>query len=404
MMRLHKTILQYVVIMAAFTHTAYANTYGAGGNDSLRQENRSVARANELTALVDERYGVEGSPLLRENYPDDRAYRADYLADGTGEAPNAYSYLWPFSGMLSAMSALFETTGDRRYLDMLDNRILPGLDHYYDDSRLPAGFASYVQSQEQSDRFYDDNIWLGIDFAELYLSSGEQKYLDRAKVIWEFVKSGEDSLLGGGIYWCEQKKTSKNTCSNAPAAVFAFRMFEASQDSMYVEAGKRWYDWTKHHLQDPEDGLYWDNINLDGRVDKRKYPYNSGQMLQSAALLYRFTQDSSYLRDAQRIAASSYQCFFEAFTPLGDESFRLLKRSDNWFVAVMMRGYAELHRIDGDKRYLNAFRQNLDYAWENARDSDGLFSKDWSGSEQASRKWLLDQAAMIEMYARIAAF
>lgn len=401
-MRFNKMILPCAALMAALLGTAYAGASSGVGKDSLSQDNQSVLRADALTELVYDRYGVEGSPLLRENYPDDRAYRADYLADGAEGASNAYSYLWPFSGMLSAVGALFEATGDKRYLDMLDNRILHGLDRYYDDSRLPAGFASYVRSEGQSDRFYDDNIWLGIDFAELYLSSGEARYLDRAKVIWKFVASGEDAVLGGGIYWCEQKKTSKNTCSNAPAAVFALRMFEATQDSTYMEAGKRWYDWTKQYLQDPTDGLYWDNVNLKGRVDKRKYPYNSGQMLQSAALLYRFTQDSSYLRDAQRIAASGYQHFFEAFTSADGESFRLLKRSDNWFIAVMMRGYVELYGIDGNERYLNAFRENLDYAWRHARDSDGLFGKHWDGTKQGSRKWLLDQAAMIEMHARMA--
>lgn len=393
-----------MVFMVMLSGLTYVNASLPAGDDSVSHANRSVARAAELTTLVYDRYGVEGSPLLRENYPDDRTYRADYLAEGTEGTPNAYSYLWPFSGMLSAVSVLFEVTGDMRYLRMLDERILPGLEHYYDDSRFPVGFASYVQRAGQSDRFYDDNIWLGIDLAELYLSSGEQRYLDMAKVIWTFVKSGEDSLLGGGIYWCEQKKTSKNTCSNAPAAVFAFRMFEATQDSLYFTTGKTWYEWTKRHLQDPEDGLYWDNVNLEGRVDKRKYPYNSGQMLQSAALLYRFTEDSSYLHEAQRIAESGYEHFFEAFIPPSGEPFRLLKRSDNWFIAVMMRGYAELHRVDGNNRYLDTFRENLDYAWSHARDSDGLFSKNWSGLDQGSRKWLLDQAAMVEMYARIARF
>ncbi len=403
-MPLNKIMLSCAALMTALTGVSYASAFCGGGKDSLSQKNRSLARANELTELVYDRYGVEGSPLLRENYPDDRSYRADYLAEGTEGAPNAYSYLWPFSGMLSAIGALFEATGDDRYLQLLDNRILLGLERYYDGSRLPAGYASYVRNEGLSDRFYDDNIWLGIDFAELYLSTGEARYLDKAKIIWEFVKSGEDNVLGGGVYWCEQKKTSKNTCSNAPAAVFAFRMFEATQDSAYFLDGKRWYDWTKRHLQDPSDGLYWDNVNLKGRVDKRKYPYNSGQMLQSAALLYRLTRDSSYLRDAQRIAASGYQHFFELFAPTDGEPFRLLKRSDNWFIAVMMRGYIELYGIDKNERYLKAFQENLDYAWDHARGSDGLFGKDWSGIAQRPRKWLLDQAAMVEMYARMASF
>src|SRR5690606_5896841 len=104
--------------------------------------------------------------------------------------------------------------------------------------------------------------------------------------------------------------------------------------------------------------------------------------------------------DAQRIAASGYRHFFEAFTAPNGESFRLLKRSNNWFIAVMMRGYVELYRADGNVRYLNAFRANLDYAWSHARDSDGLFGKTWNSVDEGSRKWLLDQAALVEMYAR----
>lgn len=376
----------------------------AANGDSSVPERQALKRANQLTALIYELYGVAGSPLLRENHPYDLTYRADYLAEGTEGAPNAYSYLWPFSGTLSAVNALFECTGDKRYLNMLEDRILPGLQQYYDDSRVPAGYASYVRSEGLSDRFYDDNIWLGIDFAELYLASREPAYLEMAKRIWKFVKSGEDNVLGGGIYWCEQKKTSKNTCSNAPAAVFAFRMFEATQDSTYFFDGKAWYDWTKRHLQDPADGLYWDNVSVDGKVDKRKYPYNSGQMLQSAVLLYRITKDSRYLQEAQRIAQSGYAYFFEDFTAPEGTSFRILKRSDNWFIAVMMRGYTELYHTDGNGIYIDAFGKSLDHAWKHARDASGLFGKNWKDSGKDSRKWLLDQAAMVEMFARIAAF
>ncbi len=365
--------------------------------------NQPLWRAQQLMATIYERYGVEDSPLLRETCPYSNVYRADYLGEGSTGSPNPYSYLWPFSGTLSAVNVLFEATGDTQYLEMLADQVMPGLRQYHDDRRLPAGYASYihVDGKEPSDRFYDDNIWIGIDFAELYLASREVSYLEMAKEIWNFVKSGEDQLLEGGVYWCEQKKTSKNTCSNAPAAVFAFRMFEATQDSTYFFDGKAWYDWTKRHLQDADDGLYWDHVNLEGNIDKRKYPYNSGQMLQSAVLLYGFTQDSSYLQEAQRIAQSGYAFFFEDFVSPEGESFRIPKPSDNWFIAVMMRGYFELYGIDGNGTYLDACKKSLDHAWNHARDSNGLFSKNWKDVEEDSHKWLLDQAAMVELYARL---
>lgn len=162
------------------------------------------------------------------------------------------------------------------------------------------------------------------------------------------------------------------------------------------------YEWTKTHLRDPEDGLYWDNIKLDGQVDERKYPYNSGQMLQAATLLYQVTGEDKYLEEAQEIAESGHNFFFYPPGEHHSGDFRLLKNSDLWFIAVMLRGYVELYNQDGNAAYLNTFRDNLQYAWHNLRDTDGLFHKDWKNQSRPAKKWLLDQCAMVEMYARIA--
>ena len=373
------------------------------GQDDSSTDNAQLHRAKTVFDTIYAKYSADNTRLLRENYPFDESYRADYLAGESHSSVNDYAYLWPFSGTLSAANALFESTGDASYLRWIDQHILPGLQAYYDDSRTPAAYASYIRSKGHSDRFYDDNIWLGIDFAELYLHSGKPEYLDKAREIWTFVTSGQDTVLGGGVYWCEQKKESKNTCSNAPAAVFALRLFEATGDSVYFHQGKAWYEWTKKWLQDPDDGLYWDNVALNGKVNKRKYPYNSGQMLQSAALLYRITGDQRYLGDAQQIAESGYRFFFEAFKAADGNVHTLLKRSNNWFIAVMLRGYVQLFEIDGNRIYLDAFSESLDYAWQHARSPEGLFSQEWRRvTKPESRRWLLDQAAMAEMYARMA--
>ena len=80
----------------------------------------------------------------------------------------------------------------------------------------------------------------------------------------------------------------------------------------------------------------------------------------------------------------------------------MIKKGDVWFTAVMLRGFIELYEIDHNKIYLNSFKKSLDYAWEHARDEKGLFNTDFTGSSQDNRKWLLTQAAMVEMYARLA--
>ena len=361
--------------------------------------------ANKAKVTLDSVYkhfGIGGEPLLRENFPYDNSYQASYLAGpNQSNKGNLYSYLWPFSGSLSAQVARLEINKEQMVLNDIKHKVLPGLQHYY-DKRPPYAYASYVNSAPKSDRFYDDNVWLGIDFADLYLLTQEESFLKKSEEIWKFVESGMDDKLGGGIYWCEQKKESKNTCSNAPGIVFLLKLYQASKKEEYLSKAIQLYQWTQNHLEDQGDHLYFDNVSLSGKLNKTKFPYNSGQMLQSAVLLNKITKDPKYLQQAQAIAASAYQYFFHSEASHGGKKFKLLKNSDTWFIAVMMRGFVELYELDKNPVYLYTFRDNLTYAWDNLREPNGLFNKDWTGEEVAHKKWLLDQLAMVEMYARIA--
>lgn len=368
-------------------------------NTTPQASTNNFERATATLDSIYRYYGISDTPLLRENYPFDADYRAGYLASEEQAQPNPYSYLWPYSGTLSAVSALMET--DPSCERLLDERVLPGLSQYLDTLRKPAAYASYVNTAPASDRFYDDNIWLGIDFCDLYATTGEERFLDRARMIWQFIESGMDDVLGGGIYWCEQSRRSKNTCSNAPGAVYALKLYAATKDARYLEQGKALYAWTRERLEDPTDGLYFDNVSLEGKVSPAKFAYNSGQMIQAGVLLYRATGESAYLEEAKRTAAACYERFFEPFDPGDGTSVRVLTKGNVWFSAVMVRGLIELYEEDGVSTYVDAVRQSLDSAWERARDGHGLFETDFTGVDRQEKKWLLTQAAMVEMFARV---
>lgn len=364
----------------------------------------NLSRAEQTLDAIRKFYSEKETELLRENYPFDKGYSASYLAEADTGAQKHFAYLWPFSGTFSGVNALMKTTGDKKFLEIIESKTLPALYKYYDTRRMPPAYASYLNNAPLSDRFYDDNVWIGIDFLELHAQTADKTYLEKAKEVWRFIESGTDDVLNGGIYWCEQKKRSKNSCSNAPGAVMALKLFEATKDSSYFHQGVNLYNWTKENLQDPDDLLYWDNISVrGGRVDKRKYPYNSGQMLQAASLLYKLTGEKQYLHEAQNIAKAAILYFTDEFTGENQEKFRLMKPGNVWFVAVMMRGFTELYHLDKNREYLDVFNKSLDYAWKHARDTNGLFQDNWAGRSEKKTKWLLDQAAFVEMFAAIAA-
>ena len=365
--------------------------------------NANVDKARQTLDALYQSYASPGTCLLREHYPYDQSIKATYLAsEEQMKNRNEFSYLWPYSGTFSAVNALLEATGDKEYQKLLETKVLPGLEEYLDSQRTPTAYSSYIRSASLSDRFYDDNVWLGIDFTDTYRMTGNKTYLEKAQMIWKFIRSGVDQKLGGGIYWCEQKKESKNTCSNAPGAVYALKLFEATKDSTYLMQGKELYNWTKKNLEDPADCLYFDNMSLDGKIGRAKFAYNSGQMMQAAALLYQLTNQKQYLSDAQNLAKACHNYFFIGFTSPAGDTFKLLKKGNIWFTAVMLRGFVELYQLDGNATYLKDFQNSLDYAWAHARDEQGLFHTDWSGIKKDDKKWLLTQAAFIEMYGRLA--
>lgn len=363
--------------------------------------NPNLSRAEQMRTTLYTLYNVDDTPLLAENYPLDPAARATYLAEGADNQVNKYSYLWPYSGTLSMMSALYEVTGDAEHLQFIDSDVIAGLDMYFDTTRAPHAYSSYVTVGE-SDRFYDDNIWLVIDFVDLYFSSGEKRYLERAEQTWQFVESGRDEVLGDGIYWCEQKKHSKNACSNAPAAVAALKLYKATGNEAYLQTGKALYAWCYNTLHDAEDGLYFDNISLAGRISRAKYSYNSGQMIEAGAMLHALTGEEHYLAEAQKTAAGCYERWFKPLAD-GEQQIRMMDSGDVWFDAVMLRGLIALYGRDGNDIYLRAVNASLDYAWREGRDENGLFGKFLSHRrEEDKRSWLLTQAAYAEMSARMA--
>ena len=400
------TLLRPFVFAAACA--AFFTLSGCGS------DNAELNRARNMKKTIYSLYRVDDSPLLAENYPRDTSARATYLAEGADQSVNEYTYLWPYSGTLSMMSALYDAAGDESDLEFIDHVVVEGLDRYYDTSREPYAYSSYITA-DRSDRFYDDNIWLAIDFTDLYIATGNPDYLAYARDIWRFVMSGRDDVLGDGIYWCEQKKGSKNACSNAPAAVCALKLYKATGEEEFLRTGRELYEWTYTTLRDAEDNLYFDNKSLDGRISRAKYSYNSGQMIEAGVLLYSITGEDRFLREAQATARGCYDKWFKEVRD-GENTLHIMESGDVWFDAVMLRGLIALYRADGDGRYVSAVRATLDYAWRNGRDADGLFGKFLSrddsaddkgggnrrGRRKAKRRWLLTQAAYAEMSARMA--
>jgi hypothetical protein len=274
---------------------------------------------------------------------------------------NLYSYLWPVCAMYQAANEIEKVESKQQLVDPILKIILD----YYDPAPPAPGYASYIMKLKGGDRFYDDNQWIGITSMDAFARLKNKKYQAVGNQIYKYMMTGYDTVLTGGIYWQENKKISKNTCSNGPGIILALQIYKATKKKAYLDTALLLYNWVNAHLKSPS-GLYYDNIDIKNKkIGRAQFSYNTGTMLQSNVYLYECTRDKKYLKEAISIADSSLTYFY------GDNKFR-----DNyWFNAVLLRGYQHLLQYDTDKKYILGFKKCLDNTLQNDKNEQGLFGK-----------------------------
>ncbi|MES2807693.1 MAG: glycoside hydrolase family 76 protein [Bacteroidota bacterium] len=283
-----------------------------------------------------------------------------------------YSFLWPICAMLQAVNEIDKVEPTANLLKPMLT-ILAG---YRDPLPPTSGYAEYLwklrpETRKNTDdtcRYYDDNQWIGITALDAYATSKKaadrKTYLNLGKEVYKFMMSGYDTVSGGGIYWVETSKSSKNTCSNGPGILVALQLYQATKQKEYLDTALQIYNWTNQKLKAPS-GLYYDNINMkSGRLGKGLLSYNTGTMLQSNVYLYECTGDKKYLKEATAIADSALTYFY------GRNKFR----DGYWFNAVLLRSYQHLLKYNTDTKYIIGFKKCLDATLQTEKNDRGLFA------------------------------
>ncbi|MES2828751.1 MAG: glycoside hydrolase family 76 protein [Bacteroidota bacterium] len=293
-----------------------------------------------------------------------------------------YTYLW-------SLCALYQAANEMEKLDPKANLMAPllkNMEAYYNPAPPKGGYTDYIMKLKPGERYYDDNQWIGITALDAYARKKKKADFEKGKEMYDFMMTGYNQVLGGGIYWKEGSTSSKNTCSNGPGVLVALQMYQATKNKMYLDTALKIFNWTNDKLKSP-DGLYYDNIHTkDGGLDKTKFSYNTGTMLESSVYLYEITGDKKYLNAANAMAESSLAYFY------GNGKFR----DGYWFNAVLLRGYQHLLKHNKDTKYIIGFKKCLDNALKTEKNNQGLFI----GKDGVQN--LVEQGGMLEILARYA--
>jgi hypothetical protein len=329
-----------------------------------------------------------------------------FRRSGRLHRPRAAEHLWPAARALvatldlagaatspAAREAAFETVP----------RQLRAMQRYWDPTGPRPAFASDVlRTPWGTDRFYDDNAWVGLALVQLERLRSGSATLERAGQLWRFAQAGWDEREAapgpGGVFWVQQgrgtgrRNHDRNTVSTAPNAELALHLRELTGQTTVTSSDpspERMYEWVRTNLlcqSGPDTSLYWDKIRGDGSVDRTLWTYNQGNMVGLGVLLHRCHGEQRYLIDAQdtaRAALARYRGHYFQQPPA--------------FNAIFFRNLLLLRAASADDELRHEIGEALqayaDAAWARHRDGDDLF-RPFKNTVS-----LLDQSALVSVLA-----
>jgi len=243
---------------------------------------------------------------------------------------------------------------------------------------------------------YDDDMWLARDIIYMYELTGDQKYLNYAIEIADylleyayvdldpqmFIDFGIAGVTPetkiGGFYW-DSYLDMLHTCSNGPAVICYSELYKHTKNEKYLDTAKKTYEFVLTLRADT--GVFYDctAFNKDESneilsvksIDKRTYTYNTGTPISGAVSLYETTGDEKYLNDAIDIATAARQVLGAEVDVEGENIVWYLNAgsygggASTWFNAVLLNGYMDLLKhSEVPHEYITELNHTLNWAYK----------------------------------------
>lgn len=233
----------------------------------------------DYAAVADELYAV----MLADFYRD--YWGGKYLVHSWNADPEkvntGYNYWWQ-AHAIDAMTDAFMRTG-KQIWRMRAMQLKKGMYTAYDAGR-----------QDLWNSFYDDMEWMAIaclrGYEHFTINNGE--WLKEAKQLFEWIWGGWSDVNGGGIAWNSGSGiNSKNSCSNAPAIIVAARLYKITGEEHYLEKAKMIYEWMLTHSR------FDDGFIKDGPGNEQRgwaFSYNQGTWVGGLLELFKITKEEKY--------------------------------------------------------------------------------------------------------------
>jgi predicted alpha-1,6-mannanase (GH76 family) len=230
--------------------------------------------------------------------------------------------------------------------------------------------------------FYDDEGWWALTWIKAFDLTGETRYLNMAKTIFNDMKGGWDATCGGGIWWSKQRKY-KNAIANelflAIAARLNLRTPGDKGAGSYLDWAVREWNWFKNSGMINRDNLINDGLTSNCQNNgQTTWTYNQGVILGGLVDLYHITQDQSLLTQAKAIADAAIR----TLAPNGilREPCEPDCGADGpQFKGIFVRNLLALYQVTNKPEYKTFITRNADSIWAQCRNEVNQFGLSWAG-------------------------
>jgi len=302
---------------------------------------------------------------------------------------------WNSANALTAVIGYTQSTGDRSYLDVVENTFTRAQRGFIKVQRRKPGFIN---------DFFDDNLWWALAWVAADDLTGDERYRATAQAIFAHSLTGWDDTCGGGLWWNE-KRDYKNAITNELFLALAARLAtRVPRQPEYRDWALREWEWLHGSGMIGPSGLVNDGLTADCTNNgDTTWTYNQGVILGGLAALHELSGDEAYLRQGEVIADAALRSLTSPQGILAEPGEAQAGGGDlPQFKGIFVRNLQDFSRYDGKPEYGTFFRANAESVLANNRNPAGQFGLHWAGpfdqadaSRQSSALEVLTAAAAL---------
>lgn len=299
-----------------------------------------------------------------------------------GPDAGRYSDFWWSAHLWELTLDAWERTGDPRHRRLVDD--------------VHDGFAAAHPSWAND--FNDDLNWWALACVRAHALTGEPRFLDEARTLFDAVWAFHDRTYGGGVWWKRDGTTpQKGLCVSAPLAMTAARLWRATGDRRYLDAARAEHGFVARRLVRP-GGRVDDHVEGPGagEVVGWQLTYDYGTWIGACLDLHEATGGRAFLDQA--LAAADH-----AVAHLAPGGVLQAEGDDDGagFKMILTRQLARLGRAHDRPDLVRFVGANAAAAWARRRPGDDLTGSDWSRPAPSTpiQSFAAASAAAVQLHA-----